>query len=563
MDQARLQQMVNEAGTYTGRSVLRWYKECGNEGCLVQRALVDSIDEAKERQERYFAALGQPSGSAISVFEPKYTALTAPCQGGKSFAQSFVEGYARVRTSARVVHITLNPSVACQLTHSLRRNMQPLSHPVVNLGPCASDQKLEAADLGSIYVVAATTARLTRLAAELYRHWLWCREQDFPYDVVVDVDEADWLFACKPRKGKKGGGSDDETLFRNALYTILGRRAIKATDHLAPFDGKQLPPPRHVFLTTATESGLVVQFERVSTAWQRVSEIESSPLNLAGVQVFQITVDIVVLPTHPDYIGQPADFELLDNILVSEVKQKADGYHAFADPRLFRLYDHAAAHPLTMVLNVTNTRVTGDDGIYRTDAIFSERYPLMAALIIADDRLRVHGPGIRPDWRRKQGYDEYAEDQLEEALLAAHTLAGSNPVHILLNPAKGLRGLSFLVITGTGANRQIARRLTHSVQKLGAGYSTDQVLQTRGRLGGNGRSWLRSIGMEKLVVMEVRGDFDDAQNYAAYKYEVDMRMDDHTLTEAYCGTSANPLPSNTHLGIGAAEFGPRSRPVRC
>ena len=79
---------------------------------------------------------------------------------------------------------------------------------------------------------------------------------------------------------------------------------------------------------------------------------------------------------------------------------------------------------------------------------------------------------------------------------------------------------------------------------------------------GNGKGWLRAHGVQKLKVMGVHGDFVDFVNAPAYRDEVTERLADGlSVKEAYCGTAANRLPSSTHQGVGAQEYGGRARPV--
>lgn len=279
MSAAHLLHTPGERELHTGRRTREWYESCGTDGHLVQKCLIETIYDGKSKHQRYLASLAGPSSSATAAadFEPTYTAMTAPCQGGKSYGSAFVDSFTRVKTLGKLVHITLNPTASSQFTRNLTRNTEPINHPVVELEPCTVEMQPAASQMTCSYVVAATTARLTLLAAQLYNHWLWCRAEDYTYDVVVNLDEADYLLACK---GK------NEALFRQALYTILGRRPIQAKQSeprqgrtrqvdaapLKAFDGKQLPPPRHVFLTTATESDLVVQLEKVRTWCAQLSE---------------------------------------------------------------------------------------------------------------------------------------------------------------------------------------------------------------------------------------------------------------------------------------------------
>lgn len=538
---AELTQSLQSSSEWLGSRIRRWYEVCGDQGIDVQRSMVRSMLRAKSRHQLHRELEGQASSSThppLPEFEPSYTALVAGFQGGKSYAQGFTTCFPRPQVVT--VHIALNPVSAHQFTtDKLTSYLAGLGRNVVEMGPGGVILESAGKQITSTLVVAATTARLTRLAAELYNHKVYCERHDCPYLVNVNIDEADYLFASK---GKRQPGEwNDATQFRKCLYTILGRRRIcveaPQQKELGGFDGKQLSSPIQVFLTTATETDMLVQLETS----------------------LGITVEKIELPYHPDYLGHPEDIRLLDNILVSEVKEKATGYYAFADPRLYQLYDDAHLYSSTMILNVTNHRVTGPHQIYRTDAIMAARYPGMATVVIADDRILLHGPGITPDWtdKRRRDYDVFSEARLGDALSEAHRLAGSNPVHVLLNPQKGVRSLTFQVFQ----QDQIVRRLTHMVLKLGPGYSSHEHMQAGGRFCGNGRQWLHGIGMDKLAMMTVQGDFEDTCNYAAYRNEVDMRQDDRSLVDAYCGTRDDPLSEHVHQGIGAAEFGPRSRPV--
>ena len=207
------------------------------------------------------------------------------------------------------------------------------------------------------------------------------------------------------------------------------------------FDGIRLPSPTHVLLTTATDHDMMV--------WLESNE--------------DIRVKRLQLPMHPDYVGLPGDFELLANVLVSEV----DLWTAKVDPRIFDLYDDAMGLQHSMVLNVTNHRVTGDASIYDTDSFISDRYPSMAVVVIAGPDIMVHGPG---DSQSGGQYEHFAEDRLGEALLAAHNMAGSAPLHILLSPAKTMRALSLLVVE----DGSIRRRITHGLFKVGPGYAAGE-----------------------------------------------------------------------------------------
>lgn len=205
------------------------------------------------------------------------------------------------------------------------------------------------------------------------------------------------------------------------------------------FDSMQLQPPTHVLLTTATDHDMIVWLEKTQ----------------------DIRVTRLQLPSHPDYVGLPSDFQLLSNILVKEI----DMWTARVDPRIFDLYDDAVGLQNSMIINVTNHRVTGDSTIYDTDSLISDRYPTMAAVVIAGEDIRVHGPGN--SYSVPSMYDCYTEDNLPEALLAAHNLAGGNPLHIILSPAKTLRALSLLVVE----SNVIKRRITHGIFKVGPGVA--------------------------------------------------------------------------------------------
>lgn len=258
---------------------------------------------------------------------------------------------------------------------------------------------------------------------------------------MIDIDEADKVISNK---------ADTES--QKWLRIIMGQEpiALQFAGRKTPqwnlfseYDGVQLPTPTHVVLTTATDHDMLL--------WLKSNQ--------------NISVERLQLPTHPDYVGLPGDFELLANVLVSEV----DLWTAKVDPRIFELYDDAMGLQESMVLNITNHRVTGPDSIYDTDSFISDRYPRMAVVVIAGQDIMIHGPG---DSQSGGQYEHYPEDMLGEALLAAHKLAGSSPLHILLSPAKTMRALSLLVVENGG----IQRRITHGLFKVGPGYAAGEQL---------------------------------------------------------------------------------------
>lgn len=254
--------------------------------------------------------------------------------------------------------------------------------------------------------------------------------------MLIDIDEADKVLC-----NKNDSASQRWLDVIRGLKPISLRTAGRKTPQwnmFSQFEGIQLPSPTHVLLTTATDHDMIVTLE----------------------SRHNITAERLQLPKHPDYIGRSEDFELLGNVLVSEV----DLWTAKVDPRIFDLYDDAMGVQDSMVINITNHRVTGPDSIYETDSFISDRYPSMAVVIIAGEEIMVHGPG---DSQCGGLYDHYPEDRLGEALLAAHKLAGSAPLHILLSPAKTMRALSLLVVE----HGSIQRRITHGLFKVGPGYA--------------------------------------------------------------------------------------------
>lgn len=83
-----------------------------------------------------------------------------------------------------------------------------------------------------------------------------------------------------------------------------------------------------------------------------------------------------------------------------------------------------------------------------------------------------------------------------------------------------------------------------------------------GRMCGNGRGLLQQMGVTKLKVMGVHGDFADFTNAPHYRDEVTERLADNlSVAEAYCGTANGKLPIHAHQGLGALEYGARARPV--
>lgn len=252
--------------------------------------------------------------------------------------------------------------------------------------------------------------------------------------VLIDIDEADRLIS-----------NSSDTLCKKWLFIIMGQQPIDLQSSqqnvFSAVNGLQLPAPTHVLLTTATDRDMMVYLETAHS----------------------IRVRRLQLPTHPDYVGLLQDFELMQNILVKELEM----WTAKVDPRIFDLYEDAARHPYSMIINITNHRVTGPSSIYDTDSFISDKYPAMAAVVIAGQQIAVRGPGNSYSGGQ---YDEYPEKSLAEALLAAHKLAGSAPLHILLSPAKTMRTLSLWVVEGG----IIRRRLTHGLFKVGPGYAAGE-----------------------------------------------------------------------------------------
>lgn len=90
-----------------------------------------------------------------------------------------------------------------------------------------------------------------------------------------------------------------------------------------------------------------------------------------------------------------------------------------------------------------------------------------------------------------------------------------------------------------------------------------EIIQMYGRMSGNGKKLLREMGVLKLKVMGVYGDFVDFTNAPEYREVVTERIADGlSVEEAYCGTRANPLPARAHQGVGVQEYGGRARQVR-
>lgn len=245
--------------------------------------------------------------------------------------------------------------------------------------------------------------------------------------MLLDIDEADKVL-----------GNNSDTICRGWIQILLGMKPMKVGPqqwaNFKAFNGCRLPPPTHVLLVTATEHDMAVELQ----------------------QKWHIDIRRIQLPLHPDYLGHKDDFHLLDNILVKELPQERK-----FDRLLFKAYDHAAEHPYSMLLNVTNHRVTGENSIYHLDSELSTAYPDMATVIIAKDAIHMHGPGSGGN------YATFPEHQLSDVMYKAHELAGPKPLHVLLSPAKTMRALSLLVTQGD----VIHRRITHGVFKIGQGHA--------------------------------------------------------------------------------------------
>lgn len=181
-----LMERIDLSKSFMGRKVVAWYRACGDAGAFAERAMLKSLLSTEARQEEYNEKSMAPSSSSYRLppWIPTMTALLALPQGGKSFGQHFFSFFARSDGLKWVcVHIAPTPMCSSQFYEKLTENCFPLSLDTEELNlrtkapPCVAKRMTKA------IIVAATEARLVRLAIELYCHYLFCVENHIPYQV--------------------------------------------------------------------------------------------------------------------------------------------------------------------------------------------------------------------------------------------------------------------------------------------------------------------------------------------------------------------------------------------
>ena len=250
--------------------------------------------------------------------------------------------------------------------------------------------------------------------------------------------------------------------------------------------------------------------------------------------------DIIYIQPDAAYVGTECFEPLLDrnNEHLFLTANELTNRNNFISPKVLAMYDDAAGHQRSLLLDVTSPSVNTQGSIYDKSRVLLGRHPHAVVIVVSGREIfsqcgvgaQPADPAKRPAYVRGGRVTGKAK-VFQEVLTTIDIDFPQSPIFVF-GYSQMQRGISY---------RSSNRVPSHMVLLFGKAMSLCRLVQAAGRANGKqARQLMANMGLQepRVKMLTTAQDFDAIRNYPAFLEEIRRNMVDNNLNlaEALTGT---------------------------